>query len=112
MRILYSLVFTLLLPLILLRLYLRSRKSPAYRGRIRERFGFGRSISAATIWVHAVSVGEVQAAKPLISRLQQQYPKHTIVVTTMTPTGAERVTDIRGNVLHRYVPYEIGRAHV
>ncbi len=105
-RILYSLFFTLLLPLILLRLYLRSRKSPAYRQRILERFGFGANISGPTIWVHAVSVGEVQAAKPLISRLQQQYPEYTILVTTMTPTGAERVADINGKVVHRYVPYD------
>ncbi len=106
MRILYSLAFTLLLPFILLRLFLRSRKSPAYRERLCERFGFGACITGPTIWVHAVSVGEVQAAKPLISRLQQQYPQYTILVTTMTPTGAERVADINGNVVHRYVPYD------
>ena len=91
MRILYSLAFTLLLPFILLRLFLRSRKSPAYRERLCERFGFGACITGPTIWVHAGSVGEVQAAKPLISRLQQQYPQYTILVTTMNPTGAEQI---------------------
>ncbi len=106
MRHLYSLLFTLLLPLILLRLYLRSRKSPAYRERLRERFGFGARIKEPVIWVHAVSVGEVQAAKPLIARLQKKYPEHSLVVTTMTPTGAERVADIKGRVQHRYVPYD------
>ncbi len=106
MRPLYSFIFTLLLPLILLRLYLRERKSPAYRERLSERFGFGERIKAPVIWLHAVSVGEVQAAKPLITRLQKQYPEHTLVVTTMTPTGAERVADIKGNIQHRYVPYD------
>lgn len=106
MRRLYSLFFILIMPLILLRLYLRSRKSPAYKERLRERFGLGRSVDGSVIWVHAVSVGEVQAAKPLIERLQHFYPQHTILVTTMTPTGAARVADIKGNVQHRYIPYD------
>lgn len=106
MRRLYSLIFTLLLPLILLRLYFRGRKAPAYKARRRERFGLGESLNTPVIWVHAVSVGEVQAARPLIAHLQQAYPDYTILVTTMTPTGAERVADIKGKVQHRYVPYD------
>jgi 3-deoxy-D-manno-octulosonic-acid transferase len=106
-RTIYSIIFYLALPLIVLRLLLRSRKAPAYRQRIMERFGFVRPlIDSKCIWVHAVSVGETLAAKPLIARLQQTYPQHTIVVTTMTPTGAERVADIKGNVQHRYAPYD------
>lgn len=107
MRILYSLIFIAALPLILLRLRWRARKAPAYKERIAERFGLGRTLhDNKVIWVHAVSVGEVQAARPLIARLQQFYPQHTILVTTMTPTGAERVADLKGNVQHRYVPYD------
>ncbi len=106
MRALYSLLFVAALPLILIRLLLRSRKAPAYRERILERFGFGRRSTTPTIWIHAVSVGEVQASRPLIGRLQQFYPHHHILITTMTPTGAERVEQIKGNVHHRYVPYD------
>ncbi|MEW5755411.1 MAG: lipid IV(A) 3-deoxy-D-manno-octulosonic acid transferase [Pseudomonadota bacterium] len=107
MRIFYSLFFYTLVPLILLRLLLRSRRAPAYRRRIRERFGFITPISAPCLWVHAVSVGEVQAARPLLAQLQQRYPDHTLLVTTMTPTGAERVVALGGGIEHRYLPYDL-----
>ena len=43
-----------------------------------------------TLWVHAVSVGEVRSAAPLVSALVGAYPQHRVVVTTMTPTGSSR----------------------
>lgn len=107
MRILYSLIFYLCVPLILLRLWWRGRRAPAYRRRIRERFGFIRPVGAPCLWVHAVSVGEVQAARPLLAQLQQRYPEHTLLVTTMTPTGAERVAALGGGIEHRYLPYDL-----
>ncbi len=106
-RILYSLIFYLCVPLILLRLWWRGRRAPAYRRRIRERFGFITPVGAPCLWVHAVSVGEVQAARPLLAQLQQRYPDHTLLVTTMTPTGAERVAALGGGIEHRYLPYDL-----
>ncbi|MFA5631257.1 MAG: lipid IV(A) 3-deoxy-D-manno-octulosonic acid transferase [Porticoccaceae bacterium] len=109
-RILYSLVFYLLVPFICLRLWWRSRRVPAYRRRWRERFGVvprpdpGREV----IWVHAVSVGETIAAVPLVRRLQERYPDALIAVTTTTPTGSERVRALLGDsVYHSYVPYDL-----
>jgi 3-deoxy-D-manno-octulosonic-acid transferase len=60
-----------------------------------------------TIWVHAVSVGEVRSAAPLIGALVGRYPEHRVVVTTMTPTGSRQVRELFGErVAHCYVPYD------
>ena len=89
---LYTCLFYLITPLLVLRLWQRSLKAPAYRRRIAERFGFFAAPDLSdSIWVHAVSVGEVIAAVPMIRKLQERYPERPLVVTTMTPTGSERV---------------------
>ncbi len=107
MQILYSFLLYLLTPLILLKLYLRSKQAPAYRQRIAERFGFIPALQKNAIWIHAVSVGEVQAAIPLVRRLQQIYPNTHFLITTMTPTGSERViTAFQQTVQHAYLPYD------
>ena len=108
-RYLYSAFFYLITPLILLRLFYRASKVPAYGQRIAERFGFFTAPRLEnTIWVHAVSVGETIAAAPLVKRLQQQYPDASIVVTTMTPTGSDRVRALFGDsVFHVYAPYDL-----
>ncbi len=109
MRLLYTALLYLLLPLILLRLWWRGRLAPAYRRRVGERFGlFEAPALRAPIWVHAVSVGEAIAAAPLIRALQQRHPGRDIVVTTMTPTGSERVRALFGDsVFHVYAPYDL-----
>lgn len=105
----YSLLFYLITPFILLRLLYRAWKAPAYAARWLERFGFF-SVKPLNkpIWVHAVSVGETIAAAPLIKSLQQRHPDRDIVVTTMTPTGSERVNALFGDsVFHVYAPYDL-----
>ncbi len=112
-RIVYSVIFYLALPIILLRLLLRSLKSPAYRKRIGERFALqspptGFSRDKITLWIHAVSVGETVASAPLVARLQSLYPDAQIVLTTMTPTGSDRVRALFGEtVTHCYIPYDL-----
>ena len=113
-RTLYSFLLHLALPLILLRLYLRSRQAPSYRQRLAERFALALPpLRPGGIWVHAVSVGESIAAAPLIRALRQRHPELPITVTCMTPTGSERIralfdAEIRaGDVQHCYLPYDL-----
>lgn len=111
MRYLYSALYYILVPFIVLRMLWRSRRSPAYRRRLPERFGVfapDPQATADTIWVHAVSVGETLAAAPLIENLLQRWPGYRIVVTTTTPTGSERVKALFGErVFHVYAPWDL-----
>ena len=107
-RNLYSALFFLATPVVLLRLLLRSRHQPAYRRRWRERLGFVKPVAKSCIWMHTVSVGETIAAVPLITQLIAAYPAHTIYITTTTPTGSEQVSKHFGNqVAHSYLPYDV-----
>ncbi len=110
MQVLYTLIYLHLLPFIVLRLLWRAQKAPAYARRINERFARvpQRKDAAPLIWVHAVSVGEVIAAIPLVKQLQSQYPEHKICITTTTPTGSDRVkAAFADSVLHYYLPYDV-----
>ena len=110
MRILYSLILYLSVPLVLLKLLLRGIGNPGYLERIPERFGFTSTPASGlpVIWVHAVSVGEVRASGALVKRLLRTYPHCQVLMTTITPTGAEQVWDLfAGQVAHRYLPYDI-----
>ncbi|OCG21652.1 3-deoxy-D-manno-octulosonic acid transferase [Gilliamella sp. App2-1] len=109
MQILYTVLLYLIQPFVWLRLLWRSCKAPAYRKRWLERYGFCQNkVESNGILLHAVSVGETIAAIPLIKALQQQYPNLPITVTTMTPTGSERVKSLLGDsVYHVYLPYDL-----
>ncbi|MBX3708186.1 MAG: lipid IV(A) 3-deoxy-D-manno-octulosonic acid transferase [Gammaproteobacteria bacterium] len=110
-RYLYTLLFYLALPFIFIRLGWRSLRQPVYRQRMGERLGFYPYTLEKCIWVHAVSVGETLAAIPLIKALQSCHPEFPILVTTMTPTGAERVKSALGDgVNHVYIPYDLPSA--
>ena len=108
MRIVYVLLSWLLLPVFLGHLLWRSLSQPDYRRRLGERFGFGFAVlPRPSIWIHAVSVGEVTAAAPLVRTLRQRFPGTPLVVTTMTPTGSQRGRDLFGTtVTHSYMPYD------
>ncbi|WP_268799274.1 lipid IV(A) 3-deoxy-D-manno-octulosonic acid transferase [Pseudomonas huanghezhanensis] len=109
-RTLYSVLFHLGLPIIALRLWLRSRKAPAYAQRVSERFARRLPrMQRGGIWVHAVSVGESIAAAPMIRELLTRYPQLPITITCMTPTGSERIRSMFADeprVQHCYLPYD------
>lgn len=113
MRYLYTGFVYLAMPVIMARLYIRSVKMPAYRERIRERFGElslseNFDSSKPVVWIHAVSVGETVAAAPLVMALLQLHPEWQIFFTTTTPTGSDRVKSLfRGKVAHSYLPYDL-----
>lgn len=111
MRYLYSLLLYLLIPLALTRLAWRGLGNKGYWRRWPERFGFVPRLEGPLIWLHAVSVGEVRASAPLVKALASEYPGHTVLITTMTPTGSATVRDLFGAaVAHCYVPYDLPTA--
>jgi 3-deoxy-D-manno-octulosonic-acid transferase len=105
----YTLLLYLLTPFILVRLAWRGIRAPAYWRRWPERFGkIAPALGEQVIWIHAVSVGEVMAAEPVVRVLLEQRPAHSILITTVTPTGSARVTALFGsNVAHVYAPYDL-----
>ena len=109
MRFLYTLLMYLVTPIILYRLAFRGLRNRDYFWRWRERFGFFSCPEMQdTIWVHAVSVGEFNAAVPLIEALIKRFPERPMVVTTITPTGSARVQSVLGKrVFHVYLPYDL-----
>ncbi|MET0330207.1 MAG: lipid IV(A) 3-deoxy-D-manno-octulosonic acid transferase [Dyella sp.] len=109
MRYLYTFAMYLVTPLFVLRMLLRGVQFHQYRHRWHERFGgFAAPGFKDSLWVHAVSVGEVNAAEPLIKALRQHYPEAPLVVTTVTPTGSQRVQKLFGDsVFHVYLPYDL-----
>ena len=107
MRFLYNLTTYLLFIPFLVYWLARGIGNRIYFDRLGNRFGFGFPRLERSIWIHAVSVGEVQAAVPLIRSLAARFPDHEILVTTVTPTGAERVRARFGNTVHHaYLPFE------
>jgi len=110
LRLIYTVLFFILLPGVLFRLYWRGLKIPEYKMRWRERLGVYESRKRVenTVWIHAVSVGEAEAAFPLIKQIQNEFPKQNILVTTTTPSGSKRVSDVLGeSVEHVYLPYDV-----
>ena len=108
MRILYSLLTYLLqIPVATYWLF-RALGNKSYRRGTGQRFGIGYPKLDNCIWIHAVSVGEVQAAVPLIRELAKRFPDHQILVTSVTPTGAARVKALFGDtVVQCYIPFEM-----
>jgi 3-deoxy-D-manno-octulosonic-acid transferase len=111
MKYLYTVAFYLALPFILLRTTWRARKRKDQLKRLGERLGFYKGEREKnSIWLHAVSYGEVVAAESLLKRLKALYPAVPIVITTMTLTGAIRVNSIwqkDSQIRHLYLPYDI-----
>lgn len=112
-RQLYSLVFDLATPLVVGRLVKKMSRSAQYRQGISNRFALSfaelkhKMQKKPTIWLHAVSVGEVLASVPIVNEMIKRYPEYQVVVTTTTPTGADRVKQHwPESVIHCYLPYD------
>jgi 3-deoxy-D-manno-octulosonic-acid transferase len=108
-RLVYSILVALCIPFVLTKLLWRGLKAPEYRSRRLERLGFFRAPDhEQDIWVHAVSVGEVLAAEPIIREMLRRYPERRITVTCMTPTSSALLFRLFPNneVFHVYAPYD------
>ena len=87
----YGWVMRVLSPLLLLKLYLRSRKEPLYGVSVSERFGYySLPASAGGVWIHAVSLGETRAIQTLVAAIRQSHPGVKFVFTHGTATGREQ----------------------
>jgi len=111
-RLIYTLTLYLLTPFVVYRLAARGIKYHGYFARWRERFGFFADPGIRdSIWIHAVSLGEVNAAIPLIEALMRRFSDSQFVITTVTPTGSDRVLRLFGDrVFHVYLPYDLTTA--
>ena len=104
---LYSTLFRLALPVVLFRLWRKSRGNPKAAERWPERLGYVAPGLRPVIWLHAVSVGETIAAAPLVRALQRRRPDLQILVTSVTLTGSERARSLFGDsVIYAYAPYD------
>lgn len=111
MFLLYSFLFTLALPLIFLRLWQKGKKNNGYRLHWGERLGFLPFEMNQSVWLHAVSLGEMVAAAPIIEMLLNRNPAEKLVLTCTTPTGraeAEKwCRKFPERVFVAYLPYDI-----
>ncbi|MCM2310245.1 MAG: lipid IV(A) 3-deoxy-D-manno-octulosonic acid transferase [Steroidobacteraceae bacterium] len=109
MRLVYVLLVYLLAPVVIAMEAWKAAWNPEYRGRLGQRLGrVGPEPPEPCLWVHGVSVGEVQAAAALIQELRKLSPDMPVVVTTVTPTGAQRARALFGDtVFHCYLPYDL-----
>lgn len=90
-------------------LWWRGRREPGYRQNLRHRLGFipVDPEQLGCIWIHAASVGEVQAMQPLLHALLEEWPAHAVVVSTQTPTGARALQAHWGDqIRHVYAPID------
>jgi 3-deoxy-D-manno-octulosonic-acid transferase len=108
-RYLYSFILYLMLPWVLLRLWLKGRRVPGYRCNWKERFGIvDVGFVQPVVWFHAVSVGEVRAAEPLVHAVLKHYPELSVMMTTTTPTGRATAQQLFGSrVTCRFLPYDL-----
>ena len=111
LRLIYTAIFYLALPFYFIRLIIRAVQNPDYLKRWGERLGYGSNLPTegkTVLWIHAVSVGEVNASIPLVRSLLDTYSNSEILVTTSTPTGSKILLDKMGaRVKHQYVPLDL-----
>jgi 3-deoxy-D-manno-octulosonic-acid transferase len=107
---LYTLLLHLAMPYALLRLWWRGRREPGYRRHVGERFGRYADSPAGGphLWLHAVSVGEVRGAAPLVRALRAAYPQRVVLMTCTTAAGRETARQLFGEgVSIVYFPYDL-----
>ena len=106
-RLLYNLLIHFFSPILLVILYRSKKGKPGFGKRWSEHLGFvPLSSQQHPIWLHAVSVGEIIAATPLVKAIKAEHPELPILVTTTTRTGADLAEKLGGLIEHRYAPLD------
>ena len=109
MRLFYVALAYLLAPVFIGREAWQAWRDRSQRGRVAQRLGYVECAArAGSVWVHAVSVGEVQAAVALVHALRRRRPDLPIVLTSTTATGAQRARALFADTVeHCYLPYDL-----
>jgi 3-deoxy-D-manno-octulosonic-acid transferase len=108
LRLVYLLAVYLAAPVISLVYLWRGIWDRSYWEHFSERFGFGAQALPDGAWLHAVSVGEVQACAALVNALHRRHPSLPLTVTSFTPTGVARARALFGDIAQvRYLPYDL-----
>jgi 3-deoxy-D-manno-octulosonic-acid transferase len=111
MRLLYSALTYVLRPFALAVIVWRGLRDRLYWRTLGERFGRVPPFDRPSIWVHAVSLGEVTAAAPLVRALLARYPQMPFVLTTATATGRARAQALFGAAVSVcFLPYDTSGA--
>jgi 3-deoxy-D-manno-octulosonic-acid transferase len=85
-------------------LFLVRRK---YRANLRARLGrYRHEAKPHDLWIHAVSVGEALAAKPVVAEILRRRPETSIVITTTTVTGQEQARKLFPDATVTYFPLD------
>lgn len=109
MRAIYLILICFAAPVAALIAWVRGLRDPSRRERLADRCG-KPILPAAPVdyWIHAASMGEVQAAATLIKALLSESPDARVLMTTMTTTGAARVKALfPERVAHAFMPYDL-----
>ena len=107
-RFIYTLLLYLSLPIAILKLITKERNSSFREAKLKNQLGFVTKTTGKVIWVHCVSVGEFNAARPLTDQILDVYPEHKLAITTTTITGAEAVKNhYQDKVIHYFFPFDL-----
>jgi 3-deoxy-D-manno-octulosonic-acid transferase len=107
LRFVYSWLIRCAAPLAFAVVLWRGLRDRSYWEGLWERFGLGGPLPSPSIWLHAVSLGEMSAAAPLAQALHSRYPQLPLVVTAATPAGRARARDLFGDAADiRFLPYD------
>ncbi|HEX6626163.1 MAG TPA: 3-deoxy-D-manno-octulosonic acid transferase [Pyrinomonadaceae bacterium] len=111
MYFLYSLLLAVGVAVLLPRFLLDALRHGKYAAGLGERAGGLQRFDARgrpVVWLHCVSVGETQAARPLVGALLEEFPGHALVVSTTTLTGQRVAREVFGDraALVFYFPFD------
>ena len=107
-RFIYTFLLCFSLPISILKLIAKERNNRFFKLKLKNQLGFVAKTSGKAIWFHCVSVGEFNAARPLIDQLLEMYPEKRLVITTTTITGAEAVRNYyQDQVTHYFFPFDL-----